>query len=60
MKMIQPKKGKRIQQMERLQLLNEKSKELWLPEYLTEERRLLLKSLFQCESHQEIMNILLR
>lgn len=57
---LQPKKGKRIRQMERIHLLNEKNKELWMPEYMTEERRLLLKSLFQCESHQEIMNILLR
>lgn len=57
--MIQPKKGKRIKQMERLHLLNEKNIELWMPEYMTEDRRLLLKSLFQCESHQEIMNILL-
>jgi len=57
---LQPKKGKRIRQIERIHLLNEKNKELWMPEYMTEERRLLLKSLFQCESHQEIMNILLR
>lgn len=57
--MIQPKKGKRIMQMEQLHLINEKSNELWMPEYLTEERRLLLKSLFQCESHREIMNLLL-
>lgn len=30
-----------------------------LPEYLTEERRLFLKSYFQCEAHQDIMNRLL-
>ena len=59
LQMIQPKKGKRVNQLERLHLINEKSAELWIPEYITEERRLLLKSLFQCESHQEIMNILL-
>lgn len=27
-----------------------------LPEYMTEERRLFLKSYFQCEAHQDIMN----
>ena len=59
LQMIQPKKGKRIKQMERLHLISGNRKELWIPEYLTEERRLLLKSLFQCESHQEIMNVLL-
>ena len=30
------------------------------PVYLTPERKLLLKSYFQCESHQEVMNGLLR
>ncbi|MBR5631282.1 MAG: CapA family protein [Bacteroidales bacterium] len=30
------------------------------PVYLTPERKLLLKSYFQCESHQEVMNELLR
>ena len=30
-----------------------------LPEYMTEERRLFLKSYFQCESHRDMMNKLL-
>ena len=30
-----------------------------VPEYMTLERKLLLKSYFQCESHQEVMNNLL-
>lgn len=59
LQMIRPKKGKRFNQLERLHLITERSEELWMPEYMTEERRLLLKSLFQCESHQEIMNVLL-
>lgn len=60
LQIMQPTKGKRIKQLERLHLINGKSKELWMPEYLTEERSLLFKSLFQCESHQEIMNLLLQ
>ena len=60
MQFIYPKKGKRIRQMERLHLIADNNKESWIPEYITEERSLLLKSLFQCESHQEIMNILLQ
>lgn len=60
MQFIYPKKGKRIRQMERLYLISERNKELWMPEYMTEERQLLYKSLFQCESHQEIMNLLLQ
>ena len=58
MQFISPKKGKRIRQMERFHLISDKNIELWIPEYLTEERVMLLKSLFQCESHQEIMNII--
>lgn len=57
---ILPAKGKRIAQLERMHLINEKNIEDWMPEYLKEDRQLLLKSLFQCESHQEIMNILLQ
>ena len=30
-----------------------------VPEYMTPERKLMLKSYFQCESHQEVMNNLL-
>ena len=60
MQFIYPKKGKRIRQMERLHLITENNKDLWMPEYMTEERKLLLKSLFQCESHQEIMNLLMQ
>lgn len=60
MQFLYPKKGKRIRQMERLHLISERNEDLWIPEYMTEERRLLFKSLFQCESHQEIMNLLLQ
>lgn len=59
LRIIRPAKGKRIVQMERMHLLTEKNIDDWMPEYLKEERQLLLKSLFQCESHQEIMNLLL-
>ena len=31
-----------------------------LPKYMTPERKLLLKSYFQCETHQEVMNNLLK
>lgn len=31
-----------------------------LPDYMTPERKLLFKSYFQCESHQEVMNNLLK
>ena len=60
MRIIRPAKGKRIAQLERMHLITEKNIDAWMPEYLKEDRQLLLKSLFQCESHQEIMNILLQ
>ena len=60
MRIIHPAKGKRITQLENIHLITENNKNDWMPEFLTEERQLLLKSIFQCESHQEIMNILLQ
>lgn len=56
MRIILPHTGGGIRRLQRIHLIPQR----WLPEYMTEERRLLLKSLFQCESHQEIMNIILR
>ena len=60
MHIIRPKKGKRISQLERMHLIPESQIGNWMPEYMTQERRLLFKSLFQCESHQEIMNTILQ
>lgn len=60
MRIVRPSKGKRIAQLERMLIITEKNIDDWMPEYLNEDRQLLLKSLFQCESHQEIMNILLQ
>lgn len=41
-------------------LLPKKLIEKLLPEYMTETRKLFLKSYFQCESHRDIMNRLLQ
>ena len=57
---VQPNMGKNIKRLERWHLIQDRQRENWCPEYLTESRRLLLKSLFQNESHQDVMNIILR
>lgn len=57
---VQPNMGKNIKRLERWHLIQDSQRENWCPEYLTESRRLLLKSLFQNESHQDVMNIILR
>jgi poly-gamma-glutamate synthesis protein (capsule biosynthesis protein) len=44
----------------RYNLLPKKIKAKLLPEYMTKERKILLKSYFQCESHRDIMNKLLQ
>ena len=58
MQMLEPLKGKNVKRLERLHLIAPSQYHNWNPEYFTAERCLLFKSLFQCESHQEIMNIL--
>lgn len=55
-RIILPYTGGGIRMLLRMHLIPQR----WLPEYMTEERKLLFKSLFQCESHQEIMNLLLQ
>lgn len=59
LELLQPEKGKNIRRLERVHLINESNREKWTPEYMTEERQLLLKSLFQCEAHNDVMNELL-
>lgn len=59
MYLIEPIVGRNIKRLEHLGLMSKRGRSGWCPKYMTEERRLLLKSLFQCESHHEIMNILL-
>ena len=43
----------------KLHIIPKKLAKKLVPEYMTLERKLLLKSYFQCESHQEVMNNLL-
>ena len=55
-----PKIGKDIKRMARLRLIPDSQRESWTPEYMTEQRKLLLRSLFQCESHQDVLNTILQ
>ena len=55
-----PKIGKNIKRMARLRLIPDSQRESWTPEYMTEQRKLLLRSLFQCESHQDVLNTILQ
>lgn len=57
---LQPETGKNIKRLERWHLLPDSRRTNWIPEYMTEGRRKLLKSLFQCESHQDVMNEILK
>lgn len=57
---LQPEIGKNIKRLDRWHLFSNNRRENWIPEYLNEERKLVLKSLFQCESHQDVMNVLLK
>lgn len=55
MRIILPKEGgARLKS-----LIPTKYHKYFMPEYMTAERRLLLKSLFQCEAHNDVMNELL-
>lgn len=54
--LLQPTIGKNVRRLDWWHLIPKSQRANWMPEYLTDERRLLLKSLFQCESHQEVMN----
>ena len=60
LRILAPEIGKRVRLLDKLHLIPIPHCDYWMPEYFTEERKLLLKSLFQCESHQEIMNIILQ
>lgn len=54
-----PEIGKHIKRLDRWHLISKNQRESWMPEYLKEDRKLVLRSLFQCESHQEIMSTIL-
>ena len=57
---LQPYQYSRLAALARHHLLPKKLIAKLLPEYMTETRRLFLKSYFQCESHCDIMNKLLQ
>lgn len=59
LQILEPSVGRNIKRLNRFHLIPQNQQDHWIPRYLTEERRLMLKSIFQCESHQEIMNIIL-
>ena len=56
---LQPYQYSRLVILAKHHLLPKKLIAKLLPEYMTETRRLFLKSYFQCESHRDIMNKLL-
>ena len=60
LQILQPEIGKNIKRLERWHLLSNGKRENWFPLYMTKERQKLLKSLFQCESHQDVMNEILK
>lgn len=60
LRFFEPKVGKNIKRLERWHLISESQRNNWLPKYMTEDRRLLLKSLFQCEAHNDVMNEILK
>lgn len=60
LQILQPKIGKNIKRLDRWHLISESQRTNWISEYMTDDRRKLLKSLFQCESHQDVMNEILK
>ena len=60
LRLLQPSIGRNIKRLDRWHLIPDSQRTNWTPEYMTVERRLLLKSLFQCEAHQDVMNEILK
>ena len=60
LRLLQPSIGRNIKRLDRWHLISDSQRTNWTPEYMTVERRLLLKSLFQCEAHQDVMNEILK
>ena len=58
MRIILPKEGGGYSRLK--SLMPTKYHRYFMPEYMTAERRLLLKSLFQCEAHRDVMNEILK
>ena len=60
LQILQPEIGKNIKRLDRWHLIPDRQRENWCPKFMTCERQKLLKSLFQCESHQDVMNEILK
>lgn len=60
LRLLQPSIGRNIKRLDRWHLISDSQRTNWTPEYMTVERRLLLKSLFQCEAHHDVMNEILK
>lgn len=56
MQQLEPYQYPLLVKMAKLHLLPKKLIAKLLPEYMTENRRLFMKSYFQCEAHRDIMN----